>query len=316
MRASAMMETEEEEVISEPVSPMGQYLSSSIVSLTIVAVLELEVPIDDSQAMSLLEDVFLPINPRFSSIMNECNLASGYEQQRRKALEEVEVKLENHVKVPFFPTGMSSNSNDDYLDDYLSKIPMEELPKHQPLWEVHIVKYQTTIAACNVIFKLHHSLGDGFTLMGALLSCLQRADNPSIPLSFPSAQLHTQTQGNTNNNIGRNIVTKILSSVCNILSDFCLRSGLIKDDKSPIKSGHPGVEFLPVSIVTMSFSLDYIKQIKTKHGAASSSTSSSFFLFLSFMKLKLCCFHSNNVSITLAFKHVRVSLWKKYLLDY
>jgi hypothetical protein len=31
--------------------------------------LETEVPINDTQAMSLLKDLFLPINPRFSSIM-------------------------------------------------------------------------------------------------------------------------------------------------------------------------------------------------------------------------------------------------------
>lgn len=63
------MEIEQEVAMSEPVSPAGQYLSSSILSLSIIAVLESEVPIDDSQTMSLLKDVFLPINPRFSSVM-------------------------------------------------------------------------------------------------------------------------------------------------------------------------------------------------------------------------------------------------------
>ncbi|KDP24069.1 hypothetical protein JCGZ_25726 [Jatropha curcas] len=40
----------------------------------------------------------------------------------------------------------------------------------------------------------------------------------------------------------------------------------VEDDKSPIRSGHSGVECLPVSLVTMSFSLDQIKQIRTKLG--------------------------------------------------
>ncbi|GMP54602.1 hypothetical protein CsSME_00019712 [Camellia sinensis var. sinensis] len=55
--------------VSVPVSPSGQYLNSSVLSLSILAVLESEIPIDDSQTMSLLKNVFLPINPRFSSIM-------------------------------------------------------------------------------------------------------------------------------------------------------------------------------------------------------------------------------------------------------
>lgn len=68
LRNIARMELEEDEEL-EPVSPTGQYLNSSVLSLSVLSILESEVPIDDSQAMSLLKDVFLPINPRFSSIM-------------------------------------------------------------------------------------------------------------------------------------------------------------------------------------------------------------------------------------------------------
>lgn len=62
------MEVQKDEVL-EPMSPSAQYLKSSALSLTILGVLELETHIDDSMAMNLLKDVFLPINPRFSSIM-------------------------------------------------------------------------------------------------------------------------------------------------------------------------------------------------------------------------------------------------------
>lgn len=60
---------EEEGEVTAPVSPTGQYFNSSVLSICILAVLESEVPIDDSLTMTLLKDVFLPINPRFSSIM-------------------------------------------------------------------------------------------------------------------------------------------------------------------------------------------------------------------------------------------------------
>lgn len=65
---SKIMEGDIEEVL-EPMSPSSQYLKSSALSLTVLGVLESEIPIDDSMAISLLKDVFLPINPRFSSIM-------------------------------------------------------------------------------------------------------------------------------------------------------------------------------------------------------------------------------------------------------
>lgn len=58
-----------EEYYSEPVSPTGQYFTSSVISVSVIGVLESEIPMDDSHTLSLLKDVFLPINPRFSSLM-------------------------------------------------------------------------------------------------------------------------------------------------------------------------------------------------------------------------------------------------------
>ena len=63
-------EREEDEELVAPVSPTGQYLASSVLSLAILAVFELEGPIIDySRILSLFKDVFVPVNPRFSSIM-------------------------------------------------------------------------------------------------------------------------------------------------------------------------------------------------------------------------------------------------------
>ena len=183
----------------------------------------------------------------------------------------VEVHLKDHISIPNFPTGMSTNFYDNWLDDYLSKLAMTKLSETKPLWEIHIVKCPTSHAAGNIIFKLHHSLGDGFSLMGALLSCLQRADNPSLPLTFPQVQLHTNEDGKNIGFCWR--VPKILSSVYNTVSDFCsniVRSHSVKDDISPIRSGNVGVEFLPVSIATMALSFDHVKQIKTQLGVVRS----------------------------------------------
>lgn len=56
--------------LSEPVSPIGQYLNSSVLSIHIIGVLEFDNPIDDASRLALyIIDVFLPINHRFSSIM-------------------------------------------------------------------------------------------------------------------------------------------------------------------------------------------------------------------------------------------------------
>lgn len=180
----------------------------------------------------------------------------------------VEVKLKNHVYVPNFPVGMSQQFYDKCLQDYLSKLSAEQMPQSQPLWEVHIVKYPTSNAASSVILKLHHALGDGFSLMGALLSCLQRADDPSRPLTFPSVRMRPDINGSS---IFKN-VPKFFNTVFNTASDFCwsmIKSSLIEDDKTPIRSGSAAAGWLPITITTMTFPLHQIKQIKDNLGAVS-----------------------------------------------
>jgi hypothetical protein len=61
---------------------------------------------------------------------------------------------------------LSPEAYDGYVEDYISEIAMDQFPQNKPLWEVHIIQYPTTNAAGNLIFKFHHSLGDGYTLMG------------------------------------------------------------------------------------------------------------------------------------------------------
>ena len=64
---SLMDESYEE--VEEAVSPPGQYFNSSVICSYVFGFLEMAIPIDDSKTIPLIKDVFLPINPRFSSIM-------------------------------------------------------------------------------------------------------------------------------------------------------------------------------------------------------------------------------------------------------
>lgn len=257
---STSFQDEEEEEDAQPVSPTGQYFNSSALSVSVLSVLESEIPIDDSPTLTLLKDLFLPINPRFSSVMMKDK--DGVKQWKR-----IDVKLEDHVNVPLFPEGKSPEFYDACLNDYLSKIGMESFPQSRPLWEIHIIKYPTSNAAGSLVFKLHHALGDGFSLMGALLSCLQRADDPSLPLTFPNF-MNTNLDSEKKTSIF-NCAPQIFSNIVNTASDFgwsLLKSSFLQDDQTPIRSGDEGVEFQPINLITLAFSLDHIKQIKTNLG--------------------------------------------------
>ncbi|XP_008791832.2 O-acyltransferase WSD1-like [Phoenix dactylifera] len=248
----------EEAAYNEPVSPTGQYFNSSALSICILVVFESDVPIDDSPTMSTLENLFLPINPRFSSIMVKDE--NGVQQWKR-----VKVKLGDHVNVPTFPTGLESY--DQCVQDYLSQIALEKLPQSRPLWDLHIIKYPTSNAEGTMVFKLHHALGDGFSLMGALFSCLHRADDPSLPLTFPTPRDKAMKKSLWGSICG--VVPRVLSVCANTIRDVgwsLWKSTLAEDDTTPLRSGTPGLEFRPITISCVEFSLDDIRKIKAAVG--------------------------------------------------
>ncbi|MCD7466845.1 hypothetical protein HAX54_003888 [Datura stramonium] len=250
---------EEEEGRFEPASPSSQYLNSSNLSLSVIAILESKIPIEyeDSLPINLLKDVFVPINPRFSSIM-----ITGKKGTRK--WKRVEVNYQDHIKTPIFPTQKPLDFYDECFSTYISNLATEQFPQNRPLWEIHIFKYPTSDAAGNIIFKLHHSLGDGYSLMGALLSCLQRVDNPSLPLTFPSRQKSNSSNSNKNRGFIK-IVPRFFKGVANTIYDFgwsTLKSTLVEDDRTAIRSGDAGIEFRQIVLATKTFSLDSLKQIK------------------------------------------------------
>lgn len=253
--AKTLEEGVEETGDAPPVSPSAQYLNSSVLCVNVIAVFESEIPIneDDSSALSLLQNLFLPINPRFSSIM----LKDEHGVSRWKR---VKVRLEEHINRPKFPDGLEFY--DEYTQEYLSKIAIDLLPQDRPLWDIHIIKYPTRNAAGCLVFRLHHSLGDGFSLMAALFNCVQRVDNPSLPLTFPSNDSSRAQKGG----VWRS-VSKGFSMCINTVRDFSqslLISSIRKDGITPIRSGETGIESRPITLSTVTFSLNEIKQIKNK----------------------------------------------------
>ncbi|XP_047312908.1 wax ester synthase/diacylglycerol acyltransferase 11-like [Impatiens glandulifera] len=243
-----------------PASPNAEYYNSSALSVAIIAVMEMELPYDHHHfpAIHLLSHSFLPINPRFSSIMVESD-------NRGKKWKRVPVNVENHLKTASYPEDEPIEFYNKCLEEYLAKMSMDGFPQDQPLWEMHIFKYPTSKACWHLIFKLHHCLGDGYSLVGALLSTMQRADDPSLPLTFPSRQSSSTLK------MAKNIAffKRIPAFFMDTLKDFgwsVLRSSILEDDQNPIRSGKEMVELCPMNITTVRFSLDQLKHIKTSLG--------------------------------------------------
>ncbi|CAN6443619.1 unnamed protein product [Victoria cruziana] len=98
--------------------------------------------------------------------------------------------------------------------------------------------------------------------MTALLSCLRRADDPSLPLTFPSCN------GSSKQHLSKfenGTIWRHLSPLWNTFQDFgwsLLKSSLLVDPRSPIRSGELGVEFKPLLISSVILSLEDIREAR------------------------------------------------------
>ncbi|PIA24852.1 hypothetical protein AQUCO_18800001v1 [Aquilegia coerulea] len=241
-----------------PLSPLASFINTPVLTFYVLGVFELEVPFDKPQAVEFLEHGFLPLSKRFSSII----VTDEKKVQRWK---KVECQTKNHVIVPTFPSGLTQEEYDVKLEDYISDIYMEQLPENRPPWEVHLFMYPTSNAAGTMLFKLNHALGDGYSIMGALLTSFKRVDDPSLPLKFPSAS--SRLPGLAVSNYSR--VSNFVYRCVNTFTDFTkgLLGTYLKDDDTVLRSKTPMVEFAPVNISSVTFSLDQIKEVKSKIGA-------------------------------------------------
>ncbi|XP_021774165.1 O-acyltransferase WSD1-like [Chenopodium quinoa] len=254
--------------LDEPVSPTTGYLLSEVVTLYILGFMELEIPVDFLTIFAFTKDVYANAHPRFSSIVIK-------DQKGKKMWKKVEVNAEDHIKVAKFPEDLSAESYKDHYDDYISSITTSQLPQHKPLWVIHIINNPKHINAKGIlVFKVHHAIGDGTSMMGVFLSCVKRVDDPTLPCTFPSKSTSSTIQrkmSNTKQIVMNmfNIVPRFIAPIIYSLYDFGQSVGsiFIEDDQTPIRSGNIDTS-LPGStrVCSMTFSLDDVKRIKTLLG--------------------------------------------------
>ncbi|OVA15774.1 hypothetical protein BVC80_1825g1 [Macleaya cordata] len=219
-----------------PVSPiLSESIGISIFSLSILIVVELETSITETETLELLRNDAVLSHTRFSSIM----VTDKNGVKRWKKIDYF--RVEDHLIVRTFPSGLEREEN---LREYLSKIGSESFSEEKPMWEVHLIKNNgpnnigstgggslSPPSTSTLIFKLSHALGDGYSFIGPIFKAFKRADDPSLPFTYPRIYIF--------------------------------------DKPSPIRSATTNKMdlFRPFSIYTVTLSLERVKQVKSKLGA-------------------------------------------------
>lgn len=66
-----------------------------------------------------------------------------------------------------------------------------------PLWDLHLLNIKTSDAESVAVLRVHHSLGDGTSLMSLLLACCRKVSDPNEVPTIPSVTKKTDSKGHS-----------------------------------------------------------------------------------------------------------------------
>lgn len=127
-----------------------------------------------------LEAQLLRCNTRFRSIQVKDGSKDGQPRWVPTT-----VNLDDHIIYPELDAEAVARDPDRAVEDYvatLSTLPMDE---SRPLWEFHVLDFPTSEAAATTAIRVHHSLGDGMSLLTLLMACTRGAADPARLPAMP-----------------------------------------------------------------------------------------------------------------------------------
>ncbi|CAL4914469.1 unnamed protein product [Urochloa decumbens] len=168
----------------EPLSPTARMFHD----FYIVAVVGLGTAVDFDPARAGLE-VTLVRHPRFCSV----RVMDGPEPRWVRTT----VNLDDHFIVPDLDPAAISADPDRVrvLEDYVASLSTLPMDQSRPLWELHVLNFPTSEAASAAVFRIHHALGDGTSLVSLLLACTRSAGDPKALPAMPPAAPATGAGG-------------------------------------------------------------------------------------------------------------------------
>lgn len=230
----------------QPLTPAGRLFLQPQLDQVINAAVAVEFPIDVDTFKSAVENSIIPKHPRFCSLL--VRNSRGREYWRRTA-----VDIHRHIIVRHPPLyDDPSLSDEDAVNDFIADLCVSSpLPTDKPLWEIHLLMAHRTM-----LFRFHHALGDGISLMSMMLSCCRRIDDPTQPPTIAGvggAAARRRWSLWT-------LVMVLWYTLVYVL-EFTLRVLWVRDKATAVRGG-AGVELWPRKMATARFRLDDMKRVK------------------------------------------------------
>jgi hypothetical protein len=182
------------------------------------------------------------------------------------------VNLDDHVIVPYLDPAATSTKPDQAVEDYLSWLSTAPMDHSRPLWEFHVLNFPTSEATATVAIRMHHSLGDGVSLLSLLIACTRSAADPArLPELPPAPRRAGPVYARPRPPLSAGFVAfalwlwsyvvlawhTLVDVVC-----FVATAWFLSDPRTPFMAASEGVEFRRKRFVHRTLSLDDVKFVK------------------------------------------------------
>ncbi|KVH88734.1 hypothetical protein Ccrd_025939 [Cynara cardunculus var. scolymus] len=157
----------------QPLSPMARLFHEPGSNVYIVGIIGLKTKIKPDIFKHNLVHTLLR-NPRFSSLQGK-----DKETGSMKWIP-THVNIDDHVIIAKLDPNMESSEK--FVEDFISNLSRSPIESTKPLWDLHILDIKTSETEGTCVFRFHHSLGDGMSLMNLLLACASKASDPEAML--------------------------------------------------------------------------------------------------------------------------------------
>ncbi|KAF2321091.1 hypothetical protein GH714_033813 [Hevea brasiliensis] len=239
-------------VSDEPLTPAGRLFLQPEMKTIIHCALGVKHHMDRDAIKSTIKNSFMVKHPRFCSLLVRDK--NGFEHWRR-----TEIDIDRHI-ILVDETAATNGGDDvdkivnDYIADLSSSSP---LGCDKPLWEIHMMMKQKC-----AIFRIHHALGDGISLMSMLLAICRKAEDPAaVPtLAIGGRRDWSGEKGKDWRGALMGVLKMVLFNLVFCLN-FVLRCLCVRDRKTVI-SGGDGVELWPRKVATARFWIEDMKMVK------------------------------------------------------
>lgn len=185
-------------------------------------------------------------------------MASGGRYRWRRTA----VDIDRHVFVP--DVGHAAESPDEFVAEFASNLSESPMDPAKPLWEFHILNVKTSDAEAVVVIKIHHSLGDGVSLIALTHACSRRIHDPDALPVMPASKRRGKGGGGGAAMRLFLVVWRVILILFYTLVDlmaFLATLLFLRDARTPVRAER-GVRLCRKRFVHRIVSLDDVKLVK------------------------------------------------------